>query len=1366
HGFYDSREKRFRGFERSESRLLSDASQEAGLTVSEYDVGFDDVYFNGRLRSQTVYSGLDEAGAPLQTQRMEYDECPLAEVPTTGLAFPVRSICMTGQTTIVQEGAAEAEWVTLRSEYDYDDYGNATQTRNLGVIHRGPPEAAQSCAPCARDESVFGAACGATCTGDESFTDTEYIAPGAATGGSWILGRAVRERTYGVAGGVAGGETSEVTTYYDGPDFVGLPAGQLDKGLVTRVTTRVRAGSDDTIALVRNRYDQHGNVIETMDPNGSLERANSHRRVREYDRLGLNLRRTEILLEDEDGNPYRLRQELGYEPLFNRISESTATMLVVGGEVKSARNSSFYRYDAFGRLHRLVRPGDSQDAPSLEVSYVLADPATAIISHGRSKVGGDADIESIRCLDGRGRVLQSRTRLADDSYQVTGFTEYNKRGEPVRIFEPYLDSSSACATRPPGDGVRSTQIRYDALARSVETLLPDADLYGEPSRLRTEYAPLATLQYDPEDNDPQSPHFNTPVVNRLDGMGRTVAIERHLDAAGAAPTIELHYDSLGRMRGYRDPAGNLKTQQYDLLGRVLSVDDPNAGVTGYEYDAAGNMTVRRDARGVVTRTRYDGANRPVELWDEGDREGSLVRYRYDRAEVCSDRRCTNVEGKLAEVLYPVELGDGPTIGRDQFGFDVRGRPVYQARILFGHEFVIERSFDNAGRLVRELYPDGQELSRSYDGASRLVGIDGVLDQVAYDERGQLEHVDYGNGTSTWHSYDGVMRLSELVTLGSDGKVLQGFAYERDRAGNIHTIADMATPRPGHIDADASFTYDAWYRLLTAELGGGATGEPEILDYRYDAIDNIMSASSSVDVTSAAHVGEYAYDATRPNAVVQPGGRHRAYDAAGNVLERGGQSLRWDYMGRLTGADDGAGVPVAHFAYSANEERVAKREADTLTLYIAPDFEVRDGISVMYARIGGERVVRLQSDALATALLSDLAPLDGGESRPDGQINAADAWIASLSGETASTGGAAPHSAPDALLRSSARRLLMAADAGPVYLHSDHLGSLTLATSADSGVHGEQLYYPTGQARAASALVDVHGFTGQEVDASTGLTRFQHRYLDSDTGRWLSPDPLFRVASPGLIGKLGDSTSAYAYASGNFPNAVDRTGLDTIVIYVHGTFAAGANAAATATTAEGYAHGGAFRNAVVDYSRAAGGTGPHRYQGFDWNGGQWHADRTAAAAALRQEIQNHLAAGHEVNLVGHSHGGTVIGLALAGLGNNENVNNVMMLGTPHSSARQTGAWSDAAINRVAGTVHNVYSNNDMVAYPTAELSNQVDRNSPLAAKNSGTTFDSRRLVHNRAQNIHRANPAGPENNTHSNLRSIQNIQSVTRQIRGH
>lgn len=1144
HGFYDSAEKRFRGFERTETHLLSDESQEAGLTVSEYDVGVSDVYRNGLLLSESLFGGDEGARRAIRQRLMDHGECRVDEVPTSGLGFPVRSICLLSEKTVLQEGAATRSWAVTRTDYEYDGYGNATRVSNLGVVHRGSPDAPAACGICQRDDDVFGEPCGATCTGDEAFVETEYVAPGSDTDDRWILGRAFRQRQFGVSGG----ETTETTTYYDGAPFVGLPAGQLERGLVSRAESRVASGSDETIALVRNRHDEHGNVVETIDPNGSLALTDSHRRIREYDALGLRLRRTESLLTDDEGTPYRLRQEMSYEPLFTRMSEATATMRVVGGDVRSSRNSTFYRYDAFGRLSRLILPGDSNSAPSAEITYDLSDPASRIIVRRRSQRGGENDLETVRCLDGRGREFQSRTRLSDGQYQVSGFTEYNQRGAAVRTFQPHVDSSSQCATRPPADAVASTQIRYDALFRSIQATLPDDEHHGKASEQTTEFGPLHSALFDPEDNDPTSPHFNTPMIQRTDGLGRITAIERHLEAVGGGqvPTTQVYYDALGRLRGYRDAAGNTKTQRYDLLGRVLEIDDPNAGVKTYQYDAAGNAITIRDGRGVVTRARFDGANRLIARWDDADRANTQVTLHYDVARNCSSRKCTNIEGKLAEALYPVDLGDGVTIGRDEFGFDPRGQRIYQNRKLHGHSFVIERDYDNADRMIRTRYPDGQELQHSYDGASRLAAIDGVLDTISYDDRGQLAFLQYRGGTATSYTYDQRQRLAGLLTFAGDGQVLQGFAYSHDRAGNLLTIEDLAEARKGHTDATAAFGYDAWYRLLDAELGGALPSpdeQTESLRYRHDVIGNIVSATSSRDGVSTAHVGDYTYDAARPNGAIRAGDLEQAFDSAGHVIERGGQHLTWDFMSRLTQVDNGTGDTVARFAYGHDEERVVKRETDTLTYYIAPEFEVRDGIGVLYARMGRQRVARLQSDVMATTLLSDLAPLDAsGSDAPDGEINAADAWVAHAANNGLLDAGATGRSEPIDLLRSSARRLLMEADGGPIFLHADHLGSLTLATDKDGQVRGERAYHPFGDSKGESGHVDTHGFTGQERDASTGLLHFRHRYLDTTLGRWLSPDPMFSMTSGQSLSYTGEFNVAYGYVANNPSNLVDPLGL--------------------------------------------------------------------------------------------------------------------------------------------------------------------------------------------------------------------------------
>jgi RHS repeat-associated protein len=172
----------------------------------------------------------------------------------------------------------------------------------------------------------------------------------------------------------------------------------------------------------------------------------------------------------------------------------------------------------------------------------------------------------------------------------------------------------------------------------------------------------------------------------------------------------------------------------------------------------------------------------------------------------------------------------------------------------------------------------------------------------------------------------------------------------------------------------------------------------------------------------------------------------------------------------------------------------------------------------------------------------VAPLDA----PDGEIDAADAWIAHAAEAGIVDAPASPPSDPRRLLYGAARRLL-ALDGGDVaYLHHDHLGSITLATDADGQPIGETLYYPNGAIRYRRGFTDEHGFTGQEEDASSGLIAFRHRYLDPEAGRWTSPDPSFAMlTSSALQRSTAEATSLYGYVGNRGVNAFDPDGLASI-----------------------------------------------------------------------------------------------------------------------------------------------------------------------------------------------------------------------------
>lgn len=263
-----------------------------------------------------------------------------------------------------------------------------------------------------------------------------------------------------------------------------------------------------------------------------------------------------------------------------------------------------------------------------------------------------------------------------------------------------------------------------------------------------------------------------------------------------------------------------------------------------------------------------------------------------------------------------------------------------------------------------------------------------------------------------------------------------------------------------------------------------------------------------------------------------------------MVDHAGSALKWDHQGRLTSYDGGA-RHTAQFVYGHNQSRVMRLD-DGVSYYVSKDFEVHDGVATLYVRDGKERLVRAEDAAFAPTVLSDIAPVNAGAgiqvaANPDGKISAADAWIAHAAAtgvvELADATSASKH-----LLRSAARRLLLENTDATVWLHHDHLGSVVMATGADGTVAGERRYHIFGNMRWAEGYVDAHGYTGQELDESTGLLHFDYRYLDPELGRWISVDPSFRTVDGNSIAKLGESTTAFAYVANNALNNIDPTGL--------------------------------------------------------------------------------------------------------------------------------------------------------------------------------------------------------------------------------
>ena len=101
--------------------------------------------------------------------------------------------------------------------------------------------------------------------------------------------------------------------------------------------------------------------------------------------------------------------------------------------------------------------------------------------------------------------------------------------------------------------------------------------------------------------------------------------------------------------------------------------------------------------------------------------------------------------------------------------------------------------------------------------------------------------------------------------------------------------------------------------------------------------------------------------------------------------------------------------------------------------------------------------------------------------------------------------------------------------------------------ADQAVTARRDYTPFNTPRGATntggqwnqAFPDDHTFLGKTTDATTDLVDMGDRKYDPDTGRFISPDPVFQAASPQSLG-------GYAYAGNDPINASDPSGLIRVV----------------------------------------------------------------------------------------------------------------------------------------------------------------------------------------------------------------------------
>ena len=455
---------------------------------------------------------------------------------------------------------------------------------------------------------------------DERFTHHEY----GFNLEDWILGVPVRQWVTDERGEFV----SETRNHYDGEPFVGLPLGRVGaRALLHRVEQRVngtaaapaltnlsksvgdpRLQPASAVVSQRLQYDAFGNPVVVRDPLYSGPGL-GHEKAYEYDPV------FHVYVEREVVRVGGTTPDLVATATYDRGAGVMTDFVDFNG------NATVFQYDSFWRLVGIVKPGDSASLPTARFAYTPGDPFRGLRydydAAGTLTLRNTADMEVPNAVTTWQREQSGTTNV----FTTISFTD----GAGHKLGT--LHESDVA-----GEWVAKDFKRYSSQGEQRKAYLP----FVTASPAYT--VPPETVLFDEEDISPSSPYFNTPHFQAKDGLDRLVAVTEvtRLNDDGIRSTstnswvTRYAYDLNDNLTHILDSQGNEKWFRYDGLKRKLFMNDPDRGVMEYTYDEASNLKSTLDAKGQRIECTYDGVNRLLteDYLDAAGRSPD-VRYFYD-----------------------------------------------------------------------------------------------------------------------------------------------------------------------------------------------------------------------------------------------------------------------------------------------------------------------------------------------------------------------------------------------------------------------------------------------------------------------------------------------------------------------------------------------------------------------------------------------------------------------------------------------------------------------------------------------------------------------------------------------------------------
>ncbi len=422
-------------------------------------------------------------------------------------------------------------------------------------------------------------------------------------------------------------------------------------------------------------------------------------------------------------------------------------------------------------------------------------------------------------------------------------------------------------------------------------------------------------------------------------------------------------------------------------------------------------------------------------------------------------------------------------GHTRWTYDIRGRIIKEEKWIDGAYYKTEWTYDAMDRVVTMKYPDDEVVTYTYNAQLLLSGItssssggETIASDLAYNALGLPTAVKLPNAVS-----DLYLRHRYHVLDSGSSTTPYGALWDirLEKAGSnslrLEHGYDYVRNVVRVIDS-VSGDFGFEYDDLDRLLKRKITGGADQETFTYAAIGNIATKNGL----------SFSYSSSHKHAVSNYNGVAYAYDANGNMIGRGTtQTLKFDENRLVKVSSDSNGyVYIARMAYDGDGRR-AKRVDNFGTIhYAGPHYERNVG-----------------TGADTTEVITKF-------------------YYAQMG---------------------AMKRLIAIRRAGTLYyVVPDHLGGTLRPVAANGDSVDDIRYHAFGATRSGGTNTPTDKrFTGQVLDASTGLYDFGARSLDAVLGRFLQPDSI--VPNPGNP----QSLNRYSYCWNNPFKFVDPTGHDPV-----------------------------------------------------------------------------------------------------------------------------------------------------------------------------------------------------------------------------